>query len=113
MRGVWRGFRRVARGVLHSMAKRRRRSRRKRKRPSLILIVALLVLAAGFFTRRVLAPRAMYFLTHRSAAPAPVMAGEGRAVPPSVLPSNGGSNENLTDSDRRALDRVLRRRSGQ
>lgn len=95
------------------MAKRRRRSRRKRKRPSLILIVALLVLAAGFFTRRVLAPRAMYFLTHRSAPSSPATAGEGGAVAPSVLPSDGASGENLSDSDRRALDRMVRQRSGQ
>lgn len=95
------------------MAKRRRRSRRKRRRPGLILIVALLVLVAGFLTRRMLAPRVMHFLTHRSAAPRPAMAGDGGAVPPSMLPSDGGSGENLTDSDRRALDRVVRQRSGQ
>ena len=93
------------------MAKRRRRSRGKRKqRPSLILIVALAVLAAGFITRRVLAPRAMHFLTHRSATPAsePAMAGGVRAAQPEV----DGTGENLTNSDRRALDQVVRQRSG-
>ena len=93
------------------MAKRRRRrSRGKRKRPSLILIVALLVLAAGFITRRVLAPRAMHFLTHRSAtlpAGSP-MAGELQPA----QPSSDGSGENLTGSDRRALDRLVRQRGG-
>jgi p-aminobenzoyl-glutamate transporter AbgT len=82
------------------MAKRRRRrSRAKRKRPSLILIVALLVLAAGFITRRVLAPRAMHFLTHRS---------------PTTLPAttDNGASERLTDSDRRALDQLVRQKSG-
>ncbi len=90
--------------------RRRRRSRVKRKRPSLILIAALLVLAAGFLTRRVLAPRAMYFLTHRSAAlpPAPSMAGEPRPA----QPVTDGTGENLTNSDRRALDQVVRERSG-
>jgi len=93
------------------MAKRRRRSRGKRKqRPSLILIVALAVLAAGFITRRVLAPRAMHFLTHRSPTPAsdPAMAGGVRAAQPEV----DGTGENLTNSDRRALDQVVRQRSG-
>lgn len=91
-----------------SMAKRRRRRPRgKRKRPSLILIVALAVLAAGFLTRRVLAPRAMHFLTHRSATPA-----SGRAIAGEPHPDAAGTGENLTDSDRRALDQVVRQRSG-
>jgi hypothetical protein len=87
-----------------SMAKRRRRSHGKRKRPSLILIVALAVLAAGFITRRVLAPRAMHFLTHRSSTPAPASAGEPQP--------QDGTGEHLTDSDRRALDQLVRQRSG-
>jgi hypothetical protein len=93
------------------MAKRRRRlARGKRKRPSLILILVLLVLAAGFLTRRVLAPRAMYFLTHRSATsqPGPALAGE----PERAQPANDGTDENLSNSDRRALDQVVRERSG-
>jgi hypothetical protein len=99
-----------SRGVF-SMAKRRRRSRVKRKRPSLILIVALLVLAAGFITRRVLAPRAMHFLTHRSATLPPKTAIAGDRDP--VRPSNDdGTSERLTDSDRRALDQLVRQRSG-
>jgi hypothetical protein len=83
------------------MAKRRRR-RGKRKRPSLLLIAALIVLAAGFLTRRVLAPRTMHFLTHRSAPPLqhPVTGQSGGVV--------DGAGENLTDSDRRALDTVVR-----
>lgn len=83
------------------MAKRRRG---KRKRPSLFLIAALVVLAAGFITRRVLAPRAMHFLTHRS-APAPEQTVAGR------LPPAPDAGENLTDADRRALDQVVRQRS--
>jgi hypothetical protein len=93
------------------MAKRRRRrSRAKRKRPSLILIVALLVLAAGFITRRVLAPRAMHFLTHRSATlpPERAIAGDHDLG----QPHNDGTSERLTDSDRRALDQLVRQRSG-
>lgn len=102
------------------MAKRRRRrSRAKRKRPSLILIAALLVLAAGFITRRMLAPRAMHFLTHRSATlpPEPAIAGHpesGQSAQPlqPAQPLNDGTGERLTDSDRRALDQVVRQRSG-
>jgi hypothetical protein len=94
------------------MAKRRRRrSRAKRKRPSLILIVALLVLAAGFITRRVLAPRAMHFLTHRSATTLP---GSAMGTEPRTgQPFNGdGTSERLTDSDRHALDQLVRQKSG-
>ena len=87
------------------MAKRRRR-RSKRKRPSLILIAGLVVLAAGFITRRLLAPRAMYFLTHRPASP-PERTATGQSQSAADSPS-----ENLTDSDRRALDEVVRQRSG-
>jgi hypothetical protein len=96
---------RFARGFL--MAKRRRRSRARRKRPSLALIVLLLVVVAGFVTRRALAPRAMHFLTHRSAASAPALTGES-PQPDAV----DGTDRNLTDSDRRALDRIVRERSG-
>ncbi len=94
------------------MAKRRRRrpSRARRKRPSLVLIVALLVLAAGFITRRVLAPRAMHFLTHRSAPlpPQPVIAGDHDPG----QPHGDGTSERLTDSDRHALDQLVRQKSG-
>jgi hypothetical protein len=87
------------------MAKRRR-LRGKRKRPSLILIVALIVLASGFLTRRILAPRAMHFLTHRSGPP-PQHTVVGQPQPAAV-----GADENLTGSDRHALDQVVRQRSG-
>jgi hypothetical protein len=87
------------------MAKRRRQ-RVKRKRPNLILLAILALLVAGFVTRRVLAPRAMGFLTHRSEAPTyPPVAGE-RQQPPGP-----GSSETLTDSDRRALDTIVREKN--
>jgi hypothetical protein len=96
---------RFAQGFL--MAKRRRRSRGRRRRPSLVVILLLLVVAAGFVTRRVLAPRAMHFLTHRSAAPASAFGGESSQPNPAY-----GTDGNLTDSDRRALDRIVREKSG-
>jgi len=95
------------------MAKQRRRPRRargKRTRRGLLLTIALAVLAAGFITRRVLAPRAMHFLTHRSAAAAAGPAADARARPGDLSQSVPG--ENLTDSDRRALDRVVRQKTG-
>src|ERR1700731_5414590 len=88
------------------MAKRRRRRRAKRKRPSLVLIVALIVLASGFLTRRILAPRAMHFLTHRSGPP------PQHTVVGQPQPAAGGEDEHLSASDRRALDEVVRQRSG-
>src|SRR5215469_9278832 len=81
---------RFAQGLL--MAKqRRRRSRARRKRPTLVLIILLLVVVAGFVTRRVLAPPAMHFLTHRSAPPAPALAGEPQRANPAH-----GTDGNLT-----------------
>jgi hypothetical protein len=64
----------------------------------------LALLAAGFVTRRVLVPRAMYFLTHRTASPVkrPALAHDQPAHAP---------GEVLTNSERRALDRIVRERS--
>jgi len=64
----------------------------------------LALLAAGFLTRRVLVPRAMHFLTHRPATPAK------RPALAHAQPANA-PGEVLTDSERRALDRVVRERS--
>jgi len=95
------------------MAKQRRRPRRargKRTRRGLLLTIALAVLAAGFITRRVLAPRAMYFLTHRSPVATSNPAMDSQAVPGNSSYSAPG--EDLTDTDRRALDRVVRQKTG-
>ncbi len=95
------------------MAKQRRRARRaraKRTRRGLLVTIALLVLAAGFITRRVLAPRAMHFLTHRSATAASGPGVDARARPGDASQSAPG--EALTESDRRALDRVVREKGG-
>jgi hypothetical protein len=88
-----------------AMAKRRRRCGKRRKRPSLIVVAVLVLLAAGFVTRRVLAPRAIHFLTHRSATSAEHSA-FGQRQPPADGPA-----EALSDSERRALDQVVRERS--
>lgn len=91
----------------YDVAKQRRRRRskkRRRRRPGLILIAMMALLAAGFVTRRVLVPRAMHFLTHRSAASAK------RSAFAHGQPANA-PGEMLTNSERRALDRVVRERS--
>ncbi len=49
------------------MAKRRRRRRKPRRARRILLAIALGLLIAGFLTRRLLVPRALYFLTHRPA----------------------------------------------
>jgi len=72
-----------------------------------MVILLLLVVVAGFVTRRMLAPRAMHFLTHRSAATAPALGGESSRSNPAY-----GTDGNLTDSDRHALDRIVREKSG-
>lgn len=63
----------------------------------------LALVAAGFITRRVLAPHLMHFLTHREpSAEHPVLAhGEPPQAPAEVL----------TNSERRALDQIVRERS--
>ena len=94
-------------GVLFVAKRRRRRIRTRRKRPGAILIVLLLVLVAGFLTRRLLVPRAVRFLTHRSPeGPLHSSAADHRA------PDVNGPGENLSDSDRRTLDSIVRQRAG-
>jgi hypothetical protein len=89
------------------MAKRRRRrARARRKRPGAILVIVLLVLAAGFLTRRLLMPRAMHFLTHRP-HDVPLRSGVARGREQNM----NGAGEKLSDSDRQALDRLVRQRT--
>lgn len=87
------------------MAKRRQRRGRRRKRPSFFLVAVLALLAAGFVARRVLAPRAFHFLTHRPASSSP----QGPAL--GQQPAQQGPGEALSDSERRTLDQIVRERS--
>jgi uncharacterized membrane protein len=85
------------------MAQRRQRRGKRRRRPKLFLLAMLALLAAGFFTRRVLAPRAFQLLTRRSPSPASAHPAVGQIGPVQQSPG-----ETLSESERRALERVLR-----
>jgi len=76
-----------------------RRSRPKRRRPTILLVMALTALIAGFLFRRMMLPQAVHYLAYRPpdhpiASPA----------------SESTSNENLTESDRQALEAVARKK---
>jgi hypothetical protein len=91
--------------------RRRRGSSKRRGAPRLLVLVLLGLVIAGFLTRRMLVPRALYFLTHR---PAP-----GAVAPETGTSENGAqgvgtreqagdpSDEKLTDSDRRQFKDLI------
>ena len=88
------------------MAKRRKR---KRARISWLTIVAIALLVAGFLARRMMMPRAARYLAHYSHE-------DPAGAPPEdstreAAHSNDGSGERLSNSDRRALDEVIRRKT--
>ena len=69
------------------------------------MIVAIAVLIAGFLARRMMMPGAAHYLAHQSR--------ESDSTDTSTARSNdNGSGEHLSDSDRRALDEVIRRKTG-
>lgn len=87
------------------MARRRRKSRRR----GLWLILAIVLVAAGFLTRRIVAPRVMHYLAyrppeHRSSYEQPAFPAQARPAP---LPT-----EHLTESDRRGLHEVIKGKAG-
>jgi hypothetical protein len=72
------------------------------------MIVAIALLIAGFLARRMMMPAAAHYLAHYThdypaAAPPP---DDSRAHL-----NDNGSGEHLSDSDRRALDEVIRRKT--
>ena len=115
--------------------------RRKRRLRRLILWAALALLIAGFIARRTFMPRALYYLTHRAptetgfgatagspnTAPSESTSQTAQTAQSRSAPSNQNLSdartsqsqageappprENLTDSDRQALDQILRRKS--
>ncbi len=79
------------------------------------MIMALAALIAGFLFRRMMLPEAVHYLAYRppdhpvgtpQMASRQLPASDASAVEASPSTSNGG--ENLSDSDRRQLDSVLR-----
>jgi hypothetical protein len=68
------------------------------------MIVAIALLIAGFLARRLMMPSAAHYLAH--------YAQDNPAAPPSDVSNDNGSGEHLSDSDRRALDEVIRRKTG-
>ena len=73
------------------------------------MIVAIALLIAGFLARRLMMPSAARYLAHYAQDnPAAAPSSE---VSPDVS-SDNGSGEHLSDSDRRALDEVIRRKTG-
>ena len=94
------------------MAKRRRR---KRGRRGLLLIVAIALLIAGFMARRLMMPGAARYLAHRAPenpAAAPASGESDNDNAPVAHSNDNGSGEHLSDRDRRALDDVIRRKTG-
>lgn len=95
------------------MAKKRRRrgSSKRRGAPRLLVLVLLGLVIAGFLTRRMLVPRALYFLTHR---PAPVAAAPETGASDNGVQGVGAQkqagdpgDEKLTDSDRRQFNHLI------
>jgi hypothetical protein len=80
-----------------------------------VMIVVIALLIAGFLARRLMMPGATHYLTHR-APEYPAQAPETRRSQPDYTnaskPNDQHPSEHLTDSDRRALDEVIRRKSG-
>jgi hypothetical protein len=98
------------------MAKRRRR---KRGKVRWLMIVAIALLIAGFMARRLLMPGAARYLSHRAPDyPAAPPQSDGRSDgtdsdnPSEAHAHDNGSGEHLNDRDRRALDEVIRRKTG-
>ncbi len=77
------------------------------------MIVALALLIAGFIARRLMMPPAAHYLAHRNRGfSGPAAALMDRTIENAPARSrDNGSGEHLSDSDRRALDEVIRRKT--
>jgi hypothetical protein len=77
------------------------------------MMVAIALLIAGFLARRIMMPSAARYLAHYAQDnPAGSPSSD---VSPDVSPdvsNDNGSGEHLSDRDRRALDEVIRRKTG-
>ena len=75
------------------------------------MIVALALLIAGFLARRLMMPPAARYLAHRTEGAPPAPPSDGAAEKAPAHSADNGSGEHLSDSDRRALDDVIRRKT--
>lgn len=95
------------------MAKARRRRRRgaKRTRTRRFLLLAVLgLVVAGFLTRRMLVPRALYYLTHRPAPRATAQNNDPQGASARQPQAVDTGWEELSDSDRRHLNDLISRK---
>jgi len=84
-----------------------------------LLIAVIAVLIAGFLTRRLMMPSAVRFWNDRFAShpqspgAASTEAASNEAKSSAPANSANGSGEHINDNDRRALDEVIKRKTGQ
>jgi hypothetical protein len=77
----------------------------------LLLIAVLALVVAGFLTRRMLVPRALYLLTHRPAPRATARDNQSQgASAPRQPQAADTAGEKLSDSDRRHLNDLINRK---
>ena len=72
--------------------------------------MAIALLIAGFMTRRLMVPRMLHYLHARAPGPAAAQTQSASNAPAS---NRNGSGEHLTDQDRKALDQVIRQKTGE
>jgi hypothetical protein len=97
---------------------RKKAARRSRRRPTILLLMALAALIAGFLFRRMMLPEAVHYLAYRPPGHpvgpleiASPIAPASDATNAQAAPNAVKGGENLTDSDRRQLESVLRQKA--
>lgn len=84
------------------------RRRRKRRIRGALLILAIALIVAGLLAKRLMAPRMMHYINSRALP----QHGSGSASPESASNDAGNpSGEHITESDRRKLDEVIKRKT--
>jgi len=93
--------------VAKAIRRRHRGGKRSRTR-RLLLIAVLGLVVAGFLTRRMLVPRALYLLTHRPVPRATARDNDPQGASAPQAADTAG--EELSDSDRRHLNDLINRK---
>ena len=95
------------------MARRRPRQLRRHRVRGFFLFLVLAILLAGFLTRRLMMPTATHYMTYRTQSEPQNSADQNQSAPDTGQPSRPSvPAEHLTDSDRRALDEVIKHKTG-